>query len=225
MSKQLKLNDSGAASLVIIGVLVLALLGGAGYMVWKNKSDTDKKKQAETAQMEQAKAAANAQKAAEDKRIADAKAKLKLAAIPYMSQDLGGIPYPDGWKVTENPADSVVFSISNPTADKDQNGNEYSANVAVAIDTGIVDEVAYLSQIKSTNASIYQDYKITAEREVAAHDLIMKVVEATFTQGSLKLKQMQALYVEDAHAVLFSSTALARDWPIYQDIFEQVLTN
>lgn len=225
MSQRNKNAEAGAANLMIIIVLVLALVGGAGYLVWKNKSDADNKKQAQVSQQEQAKTAEAAKVSAEAKRIADAKAALKLATPPYMSDQLGELQYPANWKVVENPVDNVLVSMTSPTTDKDKNGNEYAANVLYALEPGVVpDQDEYVAQLKTTDASLHQDFKVTKEREVTANGMTFSVIESTFTLGSLKLSQLQAVYVEDGHAILYSATAQQDSWAIYQDIFEQLYT-
>ena len=225
MSRQLKNAESGAATLIIVLVMIIALVGSAGFVVWKKKSDSDKKKRAETTQQEQAKAAENAKVAAEAKRVADAKAKLKLAASPYKSTDLGDIYYPDGWKVTEAPDDGVLFAITSPTADKDTNGNEFTPVITVAASPTTSSVADLVQKIKAADATTYENNKVVAERTAKTSDgTTLNIIESTYKQGSLQLRSLQAIAVEDGVGIAVTASALERDWPIYQDIFDQVLT-
>ena len=224
MNHRLKHTETGSVSLIVIVVAVIALIGATGYLVWKNQSNKDDKKQATAAQQEPIKADDTAQ-TAEKQRIADAKAKLKLASTPFSSKYFDEVYYPEGWTIEEpqDTVDSLFMSITSPAV-KDETGKDFAPSIIISVGP-IYFEPATFEGFKTNLSESFDNYKEVAVRTAKAADgTQLEVLESTYTDNGFKVRSLNAFAKQDTAGIVYTATALERDWPIYQDIFEQVMT-
>lgn len=144
-----------------------------------------------------------------------------LSATPYTQASSSfAIRFPEGWTVDDaGQFGALVFAV-NPTPDiKDE--AKFSSNMNITsedVQAATLDE--YISITQEALPKFLSDYKVTEDRVVTVGGIPARIIGGTFTQGQLKLRNIQLVVIKDGKAYVVTATSLASSWNAYKAVME-----
>ncbi len=215
-----KLNSKGSSLLHIVLILVIVgVIGGVGYYVYKNQQDSKKPSAEYSALAEKAK---DEQDAKDKQDTAKNTSGIKLAAEPYRDPATGATQYyPEGWTIKDNDLTGTK-DFNNPVADKTSNGKEFNATVYYKIQPLSTTLKDYIEGIKSQRAKTYQGYELISTKDIKTESgASFTLLEEKYMYEGIALHSYKAIAGNSQTAVIITATSLDEAWSKYESVFLQ----
>lgn len=148
-----------------------------------------------------------------------------LETGPYVNTQIGfQIRPPMGWSINEGGQSGAHVIFLNPIPDQ-EGENQFSANLNVVSEP--VEDVSlqeYVEFYKEFYPKFFTDYALVEERNVTlANGQEAYILGSTFTQGVLKIRNLQLLAVDGTTGYGVTATAAPSAWDTYKKVFEASL--
>lgn len=133
------------------------------------------------------------------------------------------IQFPEGWQTQDGGQFGAVVFAVNPVPSEDGKA-KFATNMNVTtevIKSGTLDD--YLSATLEALPKFLTNYKTTVDKTLTVGGVSARLIGGTFSQGELKLQNLQLITIKDGAAYVVTATSLESAWDQYKDILEASL--
>lgn len=142
-----------------------------------------------------------------------------LTATPYSTaSSTFSIQFPEGWNIDDaGQFGALVFAVS-PTVEGGET-SKFSTNINVTaeeVEISSLDE--YIDATLKALPQFLSNYEKTENKTVTVGGVPARIIGGKFTQGQLKLQNLQLVTMKEGKAYVVTATALESAWGKYEDL-------
>ncbi|MEN9604639.1 MAG: hypothetical protein RJB39_324 [Candidatus Parcubacteria bacterium] len=147
-----------------------------------------------------------------------------LAVAPYVNASSSfSIQFPTGWKIDQSGQYGAIVFALNPTIDKVGEAS-FSSNINVTSEPVQAANLGeYIKVTQEALPKFLSDYKTTEDKKVTVDGVEGRIIGGSFTQGQLKLRNIQLVILKNGRAYVITATSMQGTWKAYADVLEASL--